>query len=157
MNLRILLLSISILMSGCITVELCDESYDSELVARFKTEKEGVISDSTVSSLTLYGIREGLPDSLLYNSISASGFEVPLDPGHNYSRFAIQVDTLYDTLTIFHRHEIYLISYSCGFGSLFTLEKPAVSGSGIIKKDSILEETIDAVYESNEEHIWLFL
>jgi len=157
MNLRILLLSIIILMTGCLSVELCDDSYASELVARFKTEKQGETADSTVSSLTLYGIREGLPDSLLYNSESASGFMVPLDPNQNFSRFAIQMDTLFDTLTIFYQHEIYLISYGCGFGSLFTLEDPIGASGGIIKKDSILEEMIDAEYESNEEHIWLYL
>lgn len=156
MKLRILLLSISVIMTGCIVVELCDDSYDSELVATFKTEKEGETADTTVTSFTLLGIREGLPDSLLYNSESASGFIVPLDPNHNFSRFAIQVDTLSDTLTIYYQHELYLISYGCGFGSLFTLDQVETTGRSI-KKDSILNELIDAEYESNEVHIWLYL
>jgi len=157
MKLRILLISIAILMPGCLNVELCDESYDSELVARFKTEKEGETADSTVSSLTLYGIRDGLPDSLLYNAESVSSFVVPLDPNQSYSRFAIQIDTLSDTLTILHQHEIYLISYGCGFGSLFFLEGLSAANGGLFKRDSILEKMIDAEYESNEEHIWLYL
>ena len=157
MKLRILLLGILIFMTGCITVELCEDSYASELVARFKTEKEGETADSTVSSLTLYGIRDGMPDSLLYNAESAAGFIVPLDPNQSYSRFAIQIDTLTDTLILFHQHELYLISYECGFGSLFTLEELSTAHTNMVKKDSILERMIDAEYENNEAHIWLYL
>ena len=157
MKSRILFLILSIFTVSCITVEVCDESYDSELVARFKTEHEGEAADSTVSALTLYGIREGKNDSLLYNGVSSSGFVVPLDPNNDYSRFVLQIDTLSDTLTIFYQHEIYEISYTCGFANLFTLDDNIESSSGIIKRDTILKEMIDAEYEENEEHIWLYL
>ena len=156
MNLRILLLTIFILMTGCITVELCDDSYDSELVVRFKTEKEGETVDSTVSALTLYGIREGQSDSLLYDSIPSSGFVVPLDPHHDYSRFVLQIDTLMDTLTVYHEHEVYMISYTCGFASMFTLDQLELAGS-VIQNDTIINEMVDAEYEDNEIHIWLYL
>jgi hypothetical protein len=155
MKFRFLFLFI-ILAAGCVSVEVCEEEYVSELVARFKTEKEGEVSDSTVNALTLYGIREGLSDSLLYDSIPASGFVVLLDPHHDVSRFVLQIDSLRDTLSIYYEHEVYMISYSCGFASMFTLDQIETSG-GVILKDTVINEMIDAEYESNEEHIWLYL
>ncbi len=157
MKSRILLFIISILISSCITVEICDESYDSELVARFKTRHDGAPADTTVSALTLYGIREGISDSLLYNAESASGFVVPLDPHHAYSRFVLQINDQTDTLVIPHHQEIYMISYTCGFGNLFTINDNIQSSSGLIKSDTIIKDMIDAEYEEDEEHIWLYL
>lgn len=156
MKSRILLFIISILISSCITVEICDDSSESELVARFKTMKEGVASDSTVPDLTLYGVREGLADSLLYNALSTSGFVVPLNPHHDFSRFILQIGDQTDTLVLHHHHEIYMISYTCGFGNLFTIDNIEPS-SGMIKSDTIIEEMVDAEYEEDEEHIWLYL
>lgn len=156
MKYRILLLIVLSLTAGCFTVEVCDESNDSELVAKFKTRHDGVTADSTVASLTLYGIREGMNDSLLINAVPSSGFEVPLDPHYDFSRFVLQINEQTDTLTVYHHHESYMISYTCGFGNLFTLENIG-PGSGIIKSDTILNDMIDAENEDDEEHIWLYL
>ena len=154
---RILLFILFILTSGCASVEVCDEDNDSELVTRFKTRHEGVPADTTVSSLTLYGIREDLSDSLLYDSIPATGFVVPLDPHHDFSSFVLQINEQTDTLVISYERETYLISYTCGFANLFTIDDNIEYSSGAIKSDSILNEMIDAEYEENEEHIWLYL
>jgi len=156
MNYRVLLFILFILAASCVTVEVCDESYDSDLVAQFKTLQDGELVDSTLASLTLYGIREGLSDSLLYNGGPSSGFVVPLDPNHDFSSFVMQVATLSDTLIIYHNMESYMISYSCGFANLFTLSR-IEPGGGIIKGDTILNEMIDAEYEEDEVHIWLYL
>ena len=154
---RILLFILFILASSCASVEVCDEEYDSELVARFKTRHEGAPADTTVSFLTLYGIREGLSDSLLYDSIPASGFLVPLDPNYDFSSFVLQIDGQADTLVISYERETYMISYTCGFANLFTITDSIESSSGLIKSDSILNEMIDAEYENSEVHIWLYL
>ena len=156
MKFRILFLFLCILAAGCVSVEVCEEEYVSDMVASFKTMKEGAPADTTLSSLSLYGIREGKNDSLLYDAESASGFLVPLDPHQNFSRFVLQIDTLTDTLTVYHEHEIYMISYTCGFASLFTLDQLEVSGSAI-QNDTIISEMVDAEYEDNEVHIWLYL
>ncbi|MEA3462376.1 MAG: DUF6452 family protein [Bacteroidota bacterium] len=156
MRSRILFFILFILAASCVTVELCDESYDSELVARLKTVKDGEVTDSTVAALTLWGIREGLSDSLLYDALPTSGFAVPLDPHHDFSSFVLQIDTLSDTLTVYHDFETYMVSYNCAYANLFTLSHIEYKG-GIIKSDTILSEMIDAEYEENEEHIWLYL
>ena len=157
MKSRILLFIIFYLATGCITVEVCDENYDSELVARFKTRHEGAPADTTVSALTLYGIREGLSDSLLYDSISTSGFVVPLDPHHDFSSFVLQINGQADTLVISYDQEVYMISYTCGFANLFTINDNIELSSGVIKSDTILNDMIDAEYEENEEHVWFYL
>ena len=82
---------------------------------------------------------------------------VPLDPRFDFSSFVLQINDQTDTLVISYGHEIYMISYSCGFANLFTLEDNIDSSSGVIKSDTILNEMIDAEYENNEVHIWLFL
>ena len=156
MKFRILFLVLSVLAASCVTVEVCEEESVSELVASFKTMEEGVAADTTVNALSLYGIREGKNDSLLYNGLPASGFMVPLDPQQDHSSFVMQIDTLVDTLHVYHEHEIYLISYDCGFASLFTLDQLDTS-TGLILKDSIISDMIDAENEENEVHIWLYL
>jgi hypothetical protein len=157
MKSRILLFIIFILAMGCTSVEVCDDDYDSELVARFKTRHEGAPADTTVSALTLYGIREGLSDSLLYDSVSASGFLVALDPHHYFSSFVLQINGQADTLVISYDLETYMISYTCGFANLFTIDDNIEWSSDVIKSDTILNDMIDAEYEENEEHIWLYL
>jgi len=157
MRSRIIIFIISILVTSCISVEVCDDDNNSILVAKFMTMKDELPADSTVSSLTLYGIREGRPDSLLYNNQpNINTFEVPLDPHHDFTRFVVQVDTLTDTLELMHSQELYMISYDCGFGNLFTLESIEFR-TGLIKSAEIKDETVDAETEQDDEHIWLFL
>lgn len=155
MKYRILIFILFILAASCITVEVCDESYNSELIAQFKTLQDGEAVDSTVTALTIFGIKDGENDTL-YNALPSSGFVVPLDPLHDFSSFVMQVDTLSDTLIIYYDLESYMISYTCGFGNLFTLSR-IEPGGGIIKGDTILNEMIDAEYEEDEVHIWLYL
>ena len=155
MKYRILLFILFFLAVSCVTVEVCDESNESDLVAKFKTRQDGVAVDSTVASLTLYGIKEGENDTLI-NELPSSGFLVPLDPHNDISRYVVQINDQSDTLTVSYIHESYMISYTCGFGNLFTLETISY-GSGIIKSDTILNGMIDAEYEEDEVHIWLYL
>jgi len=156
MKSRILILIISVLVSSCISVEICDDDSDSLLVTKFKTLKDEIPSDSVVSALTLYGIREGKPDSLLYNLFSTSRFEVPLNPHQEFSRYVLQIGDQIDTLTLFHHQEIYMISYTCGFGTLFTLTS-VENSNAMIKSYTIENDMVDAANEEDEEHIWLYL
>lgn len=157
MHSRIIIFIISILVTSCISVEICDDDDNSIIVARFMTMIDEVPADSTVSSMSLYGIREGRPDSLLYNNqLNTNHFEAPLDPHHDFTHFVVQVDTLTDTLELMHTQELYMISYDCGFGNLFTLESIEIS-SGLIKSAEIKDNTVDAETKEDDVHIWLFL
>ena len=156
MRSRVIIFIISILITSCISVEICDDDNNSIMVVNFMTMIDEVPADSTIASLSVYGIREGRPDSLLYNQEPTNTFEVPLDPHHDFSRFVVQVDTLTDTLELMHTQELYMISYDCGFGNLFTLENIGIS-SGLIKSAEIKDNKVDAETEMDDVHIWLFL
>ena len=156
MKFRILLLVLTLIATSCIDVEVCDESYESELVVTFKSLKNGVAEDSTLAAFTLYGIREGKTDSLLYDADALAGFVVPLDPNKEFSSYVMLINEQTDTLVVSYDHESYMISYSCGFANIFTL-KDVETVSGIITGDSILNVMVDAEYEEDEEHIWLYL
>jgi hypothetical protein len=157
MHSRILIFIISILITSCISVEICDDDNNSVMVAKFMTLKDELPADSTVASLSLYGIREGRPDSLLYNNQLATNiFEVPLDPHHDITRFVLQINEQTDTLELMHTQDLYMISYDCGFGNLFTIENIGIS-SGVIKSAEIKDEKVDAETEQDDVHIWLFL
>ena len=146
-----------IVIASCATQDVCDDDCQSILVARFKSTATGGITDTIVPGISIYGIREGKPDSLLYDSVSASGFVVPLDPHHYFSSFVLQINGQADTLVISYDQEIYMISYTCGFANLFTIDDNIELSNGVIKSDTILNDMIDAEYEENEEHIWLYL
>ena len=156
MKIRILLLVLAINAASCVDVEVCDESYESELVVRFKSLTDGEAADTTVSAFTLFGIRDGKTDSLLYDADALAGFVVPLDPNNEFSSYVMLINEQTDTLVVSYDHESYMISYSCGFANIFTL-KDVETVSGIITGDSILNVMVDAEYEEDEEHIWLYL
>jgi len=125
------------------------------MVARFKTMESGTIRDTIISGVTLYGIRGGLPGNLLYDSATLSRIVLPLDPNSDHTTFLLKVNELTDTLTVNHQSGFYLISYACGFGSLFTLEEIDFSGSMILNTE-ITKSQVDAELEQNEEHLWIY-
>ena len=156
MKVPLLFLGLILLACSCTTQELCEEDSISELVASFKTETAGIVSDTTISALTVYGIREGQPIWLLYDSVSYSEILLPLDPHHAYSRFVFQTGEQTDTLTLNHNSEIYLISYSCGFGNQFTLDPDIQYGEGMFVKDTIINPIVNTILEEADTHIWLY-
>ena len=156
MKLRIFLFMILLPVTGCVKVEVCSDDRDSVMVARFKTMKEETPADTTVNFFSLYGIREGMPDSLIVDSISTNKFQVPLDPHRDVSRFVMLFGDASDTLVVSHHQEIYMISYKCGFATLFTIDQVGYS-TGVIKSHEIRKAMVDAETELNEEHIWLYL
>jgi hypothetical protein len=155
MKTRLLFLVLILLALSCTTEEACEEDTISELVAVCKTEKEGAVVDTALPDLSIYGIREGQPTWLLYDSVTRSEILLPLDPHHDYSRFVFQAGEHTDTLILHHRTEIYLISYSCGFGNLFTLGDIQYE-AGWIVKDSIIHPVVNTSLEEIDSHIWLY-
>jgi hypothetical protein len=142
---------------SCSTDDICNEDSISEVVASFKTQSDGIVSDTSLSALYVYGIREGQSTWLLYDSVLvASEILLPLDPHHTYSRFVFQVEEKRDTLTLLHSSEIYLISYTCGFGNQFALDPDPEYGGGMILNDSILHPIINTTIEEFDANIWLY-
>ena len=151
----VLLLTLLLLLTSCATEAICDDDNQSYMVARFKTLEDGLVSDSIVSGMTIYGIREGKADSLLYDSISMSRAELPLDPNNDISRFVLSNGISRDTVFLSHSSEVYLINYTCGFASRFTLEE-YTSARDWIKDVELRDGKIDAELETDEEHLWIY-
>lgn len=143
------------LITACTTQEICNNDNQSELAARFKTEGELGTVDTALAAVSVHGIRPGRPDSLIYDRKDLSKMVLPLNPNGDYSTFVIDVDGRFDTLRINHRTEYYLISYTCGFAALFTLETLEHT-SRMIRDTRIIQTEIDAELEQNEEHIWIY-
>ena len=141
--------------TSCGTQDVCDADNQSILVARFKTTITGDITDTIVPGVSIFGIREGKTDSLLYDSIDVARIELPLDPANDQSRFVMTVADERDTLILTHTSEAYLISYTCGFAARFTLEDFNATG-GMIVDTELISASIDAELESNEEHLWIY-
>jgi hypothetical protein len=142
-------------MLSCGTLDLCDDDNESILVARFKSLETGEATDTTLQGCSVFGIRNGLSDSLLYDSIGTARLELPLDPGQPTSRFVISNGDKTDTLSIHHKSEAYLISYNCGFAMVFTLDSLDFKRS-LINSVEIISASIDAELETNEEHLWIY-
>jgi hypothetical protein len=155
MRIKLVLFLPLLMLISCTTYEVCDIDTQSELVAGFKTIESGAVTDTIVSGVTVFGIREGQSDSLLYDSITTKQILLPLDPHHDFSRFVLHVNEQTDTLRVIHTTESYLISYTCGFGSLFTLDNVSYSNL-MIQNLEIINSVIDAELEQNEEHLWIY-
>ena len=157
MKSRLLLISVLFAMVSCLTQEVCDDNSQSELVARFKTEVSEAVSDTIISGVSIYGIREGKSDSLLYDSSEVSRIVLPLDPHHTYSRFVMKIDESSDTLTLVHSTGFYLVSYNCGYGAIHTLNPDSIGhGHKLFYDTKIIDAVIDAATEQDEEHLWLY-
>lgn len=149
-------LGLLLLISSCATQDICDDDSQSYLVAGFKTlDTEDEVTDTTMAGLSVYGIREGKTDSLLYDSVSVSELELPLDPNNEFSYFVLGNGISHDTLQLTYDSEVYLISYSCGFAVRFTLDQFTSTGSWISDME-LISGDIDAELESNETHLWIY-
>jgi len=144
-----------VLVISCVTQDICDENDQSELVARFKNGTLTNPDDTIVSGVTVYGIREGQSDSLLYDSATLSRIILPLDPGHGESRFVMTFEENADTVRILHDNEAYLLSYTCGFAMLFNI-RSIQHTSHVIRDVELLKVQVDAELLQDEEHIWIF-
>lgn len=150
-------LSLLLFISSCVKQDICDDDSQSYLVAGFKTlNADDEVTDTTLADLSIYGIREGKTDSLLYDSVSVSEVGLPLDPNMDFSHFVLSNGISHDTLQLTYTSEIYLVSYTCGFAVRFTLDQYRNTGSWIGDMELISGE-IDAELESNETHLWIYL
>jgi len=154
---KILLFTFFVLLFSCVTNEICDDNPNSELIVRFKHTVDLSTVDTIISGVSLYGIREGKSDSLLYSSDSTSRVVLPLDPHHSYSRFVMSINEESDTLYIGHNTGFYLMSYTCGYAAIFTLDPDSIlHGNKLFYDWEIRDGVIDAYSEQDDEHLWLY-
>ncbi len=155
MKYLVLPVMVLLLIASCATQEICDDDNQAIMVARFRTMNGGVNRDTLMAGMTIYGIREGKTDSLLYDSTSEGKVQLPLDPNSDLTRFVFTNQVRSDTLSLSHSSEVYLINYTCGFASRFTLGQCTASGSWMVDVE-LKDAEIDAELSTDEEHLWLY-
>jgi len=148
-------LTLLLLIASCSTLDICDDDSQSYLVARFMTLEDDTTTDTIMGGMSIYGVREGMADSLLYDSISMSRAELPMDPNNEFSKFVLSNESRQDTLLLTYSNEAYLISYSCGYAARFTLDQYTTSGNWVLDIE-LKEGEIDAELTTDEEHLWLY-
>jgi hypothetical protein len=152
-----ILIVLGFIMAACTTLDICDDTGQADLVARFKYQVGEDVFDTIFSEISIYGIRENKPDSLLYDSISASKIILPLNPHEEVSSFVMEINDVTDTIHISHNTGFYLMSYTCGYASIFTLEEdPVEHDSTLFYGVEIRNAVIDAETIQDEEHLWLY-
>ena len=149
---NIFILIFLIIAMSCGKQEVCEENLQAEAIAKFHTLKQGEIKDTTISGVFLYGIRENLNDSLLYDSAKVSKIYIPLDPGSDMSAFVLRIQDVSDTINIYHTSTVYLISFTCGFANNFVLTG-INSTNQKIKMTEIINENVYSEESEIEEHI----
>lgn len=144
-----------VLCTGCSTQDICDDDNQSYLVARFLTVNNGEESDTTLTGLYVYGIRDELPGGLIYDSATVQKIMLPLDPNRDVTRYIFMRENQEDTLDILYSREAYLISYNCGFAARFYLDGPGHNGN-LFTDIEVVNAQVDAETETNEEHFHIF-
>ncbi|MDX2431971.1 MAG: DUF6452 family protein [Bacteroides sp.] len=144
-----------LLITSCGTQDVCDDDNQSYLVARFKTTDISETRDSIIADISIYGIREGKADSLIYNTVSTSRIELPLDQNNEFTSFVLSNTFDQDTLILSHSSEVYLINYTCGFASRFIMDQASDAGRWMLELE-VRDKNIDAEMEPDEEHLWIY-
>lgn len=155
MKYLVLSLTLLLFIASCATEEVCDDDNQSYMAVRFKVQADEDVLDTIMTEMSIYGIREGKADSLIYNTQSANTVTLPLDPNNDISRFVLSNELEQDTLTLMHSSEVYLINYTCGFGARFNLNETERGGSWM-KKLEVRDSSVDAEEQSDDEHLWIY-
>jgi len=144
-----------VFLVSCETQEICETNLKAEAIASFYTYRDGNLADTIISGTSMHGIRENLPDSLLYDSAKVSKIHLPLDPGNNHSSFVLKIQNIADTIDIYHSSYIYLVSYACGFSNNFEVGSVNYTKHNI-KSIELLNENVNAEETDVKEHIRIY-
>ena len=151
----LLLIFTAVLLQACGSQDICDEDNESLLVARFRTLADGNIVDTTLNVISIRGTRNGSDGLPFYSEVQAGRVILPLNPSFEESCFIFSDMDLTDTLCIEYNMEAYLISEKCGFAGRYTLRKVRWTGT-MINNVEIIDESVDAEYVIDEEHLWIY-
>ncbi|HTN39441.1 MAG TPA: DUF6452 family protein [Arachidicoccus sp.] len=93
---------------------------------------------------------------LSYGNITISYLGVPLNPGTDSIRYALQYDTTiadYDTITYYYQTTTHFISNNCGFTNYFFIDSIHVTGNFI---DSFALVKNEVTSEASTRNIYLY-
>ncbi len=154
MKRSILIFSLFVLVFGF----ACDILYDCENERKvhfevgFYTLRNGVVRDSILDSLNVYGV--GREDSLIIDGRrNVQSMVIPLDPGSDTSRFVVILNETQAEFSVIYERIPEFISDECGLAMKYRILKAELPQ---VVSDS-LEITEEEVNEIETEHIRIFL
>ena len=95
-----------------VTIVACEEMYDPPPQSLMQVVLESTDStDTSIPVVTAYGIDK---DSIWIDKVATKTFRLPLSTQHS-TTFVLLLDSVADTLTIFHKNELIFESAETGF------------------------------------------
>ena len=136
----------------------CDILYDCENERKthfevgFYQVREGIVSDSVVDSVNVYGVTR--PDSLILNAArNVQSMVLPLNPGSDTAVFVIILDETKTELSVYYERKPEFISDECGLAMKYRILNAGYQNEASDSLE-ITEETVD---ELETEHIRIYL
>ena len=148
-NARLLyILGMILALHACEDEGTCTTDLTARVNAGFYVRDGAAGRDTTLSLVTFYGLSR--PDSLLYDAASGvKKLEFPLPPAPaEFTRFVLKVDTLCDTIKLWHLVEFKLVSYACGFSAFHNIYYQS-HDDDIIDSIAITNPHVDLTDEEN--------
>lgn len=144
---------ILLLFQACNNEEGCTEiDLVSRVNAGFYVRDAIGERDTIISSLTFFGVQR--PDSLIADLARAQKISFPLPHQvEGNTKFIISDAAYIDTITIWHIPAYSLVSYSCGFTTVHTLERIDF-GTDLIDTIAIESEYIN---RSENENLKIYI
>lgn len=108
---------------SCEDYKDCNAPVQTSLGIRFYQMVDGTERDSTLPALTMFGI--GRQDSLLADSMEASGIYVPLNQDKDSTGFFLRPDSTMqngDTVMLAYQRSLQFISSGCGFTTFYHID-----------------------------------
>jgi hypothetical protein len=103
------------LCQSCKDESICTDDITCRVNAGFYVRDGNGERDTLLDGVTLYGKLR--PDSLIYENAQGLGnIKFPLPNSmEEHSDFILTVDTISDTLKLWHRSRLEMVSFECGF------------------------------------------
>lgn len=116
---------ISLMLTNCSNTGGCHETNYVVMTAGFHTLQNDSLVTFTLDSVWVAGVGN---DSILYNNTpSVSQLSLPLEENKNITQFVIRSNSVYDTLTCYHKNIPQYISLECGCEMNYQLDSVSIT------------------------------
>ena len=144
----ILILLFLLICISCSDEGICTDDITCRVNAGFYVRDSNGERDTVLNDLTLYGSLR--PDSMIYNAAKGvQRIEFPLkNSTDSYSSFVFRVDTITDTINLYHKSKLVLVSFECGYTMTHDIFRTA-HGNILIDTITIRDPLVDLWDEEN--------
>ena len=144
---------LTLVLPACEEEAICTRDLVARTGAGFYVRDAEEERDTVLQKLSFYALER--PDSLLYNAASRGNIKFPLpgEPG-SFTAFFLGTGKGSDTIRVFHRSHLVLVSWSCGYAAVHELERLEY-GHRIIDTIVIDDPFVDLTEDENLKiYVW---